>query len=322
MSKYVEILILNCPAQGDQNLSPTTFHGKIAIPAENSTVMKLSLAYLGPTGTNSETAAVAYAKWLQDNQNSTAMLCPYPSIALTLKSVAEGEIDCAVVPVENSIEGSVTVVLDTLWQSTNLQIHQELTLPIFHGLLSYSSSLEQIKTVYSHPQALAQCQKWLENFLPQVQLVPTKSTTEGISFLKEDFTAAAISSPRAANLYQLPLLRQDIKDRPDNCTRFWIVRSTASKQGSHLSLAFSFPQNAPGALVKALDIFAKRAINLSKIESRPTKRSLGEYIFFIDLEGNSHDAEIADALQELSNCTEVLKVFGNYSILKIAAKPI
>ena len=305
--------------------------------------MKLSLAYLGPTGTNSETAALTYSAWLSKNQQFTTTLCPYPSIALALQSVARGEVDLAVVPIENSIEGSVTVVLDTLWQSSNLQVHQELTLPIYHGLLSFSQSLEQLKTIYSHPQALAQCQKWLENFLPQVQLVPTRSTTEGIKLLKEDLTAAAIASPRASELYQVPLLESDIKDSPDNCTRFWIISSqvsdkpdgqseradrrlattgdaTASRtslRGSHLSLAFSLSKNAPGALVKALEIFARREINLSKIESRPTKRSLGEYIFFMDLEGNSHNPEIIEALAELSKCTEILQIFGNYNKLDV-----
>ncbi len=288
--------------------------------------MKLTLAYLGPIGTNSETAALAYSTWLSNNQQLTPTLCPYPSIAQAIQSVVKGNIDQAVVPIENSIEGSVTVVLDTLWQSTNLQVYQELTLPIAHGLLSFGESLEQLKTVYSHPQGLAQCQKWLENFLPQVQLVPTKSTTEGIKYLEDDHTAAAISSPRAAEIYKVPILAADIKDSPDNCTRFWIVSSGINDklreiepiQGSHLALAFSLPRNAPGALVKALEIFACRNINLSKIESRPSKRSLGEYIFFIDLEGNSHDLQIRDALADLSACTEVLKVFGNYNLLPIS----
>lgn len=279
--------------------------------------MKLSLAYLGPTGTNSETAALAYADWLSRHHQLPATLCSYPSIALVLQSVVRGQTDRAVVPIENSIEGSVTVVLDTLWQTTNLQVHQELTLPIAHGLLTYASSLEQLKTVYSHPQGIAQCQKWLENYLPQVQLVPMRSTTEGIKLLQQDSTAAAIASPRASKLYRVPLLESDIKDSPDNCTRFWIVSSDLSENGTHLALAFSLPQNAPGALVKALEIFARREINLSKIESRPTKRYLGEYIFFIDLEGNSHDSEIAAALRELSQCTEILKIFGNYSLLDV-----
>ncbi|MGD1920499.1 MAG: prephenate dehydratase [Pleurocapsa sp.] len=279
--------------------------------------MNLSLAYLGPTGTNSETAALTYSKWLKNNQQQNSTLHPYPSIALALQSIAKGEITQAVVPIENSIEGSVTIVLDALWQTDNLQVHQELTIPISHGLLSYATSLKDIKTVYSHPQALAQCQKWLVNFLPQAQLIPTKSTTEGIKLLKNDLNAAAISAPRAASLYQVPLLKTDIKDSPDNCTRFWIVSCDESKVGSHLSLAFSLPENAPGALMKALEIFARREINLSKIESRPSKRSLGEYIFFIDLEGNFQDPQIKEALAELERCTEVLKIFGNYNLLDI-----
>jgi prephenate dehydratase len=291
--------------------------------------MQLSLAYLGPTGTNSEAAALAYSVWLSNNQQLATILKPCPSIPLAMQSVIKGEADQAVVPIENSIEGSVTVVLDTLWRSPQLQVHQELTLPIFHGLLSYANSLTELKTVYSHPQALAQCQQWLENNLPQVQLVPTKSTTDGIELLKNEPTAAVISAPRAAKIYEIPLLVADIKDSPDNCTRFWIVSCPSSDesddmatlilQGSHLALAFSLPQNAPGALVKALEIFAGRNINLSKIESRPSKRSLGEYIFFIDLEGSSHDQRIRDALADLSACTEVLRVFGNYNLLPISA---
>ena len=280
--------------------------------------MNVSLAYLGPTGTNSETAALTYSNWLLDYQQQNSTLCPYPSIALALQSVIKGKIERAVVPIENSLEGSVTVVLDTLWRSNELEVHQELTIPIFHGLLSYAASLNEIKTVYSHPQALAQCQKWLENHLPQVQLIPTKSTTEGIKLLTGNPSAAAISAPRAAELYRVPLLKPDVRDNPDNCTRFWIVSSQKSEHGSHLSLAFSLPQNAPGALVKALEIFARREINLSKIESRPSKRSLGEYIFFIDLEGNSQDGQIKEALAELSDCTEVIRIFGNYNKLPLS----
>ncbi|MEL6439606.1 MAG: prephenate dehydratase [Cyanobacteria bacterium J06621_8] len=279
--------------------------------------MKLTLAYLGPNGTNSETAALAYSSWILEEHNLTAELCPFPSIASAMQSVAQQKTAQAVIPIENSIEGSVTVVLDSLWQSDKLWVHRELTLPIFHSLLSFASDLTELKTVYSHPQALAQCQQWLAKFLPQARLVPTKSTTEGIKFLKTDRTSAAVASPRAGKLYQVPALRVDIKDRPDNCTRFWIVSSEPSKIGSHLSLAFSLPKNAPGALVKALEIFARREINLSKIESRPSKRSLGEYIFFIDLEGNSNEAYIKDALADLSACTDVLRIFGNYNLLPI-----
>jgi prephenate dehydratase len=279
--------------------------------------MSISIAHLGPPGTYAEAAALAYCRTLASKCDSKPWLCPYPSIAQTLHAVAQGQADLAVVPVENSIEGSVTITLDTLWQLDQLQIQQALVLPIQHALLSRASRLQAIQTVYSHPQALAQCQGWLQKCLPSVQLIPTNSTTEALQHLDTDYTAGAISSQRAALLYQLPILAAAINDYPDNCTRFWIISSDVSDRGSHLSLAFSLPKNAPGALVKALEIFARREINLSKIESRPTKRYLGEYIFFIDLEGNSHDSEIFAALTELSAYTEVLKIFGNYNLLDI-----
>ena len=279
--------------------------------------MKVSIAYLGPTGTNSETAAIAYANWLAHHRQQEAVLSPCPSIAITVDYVAQKKVDLAVVPVENSIEGSVNITLDRLWQLEQLKIVQALILPISHALLSCNSSLEEIKTIYSHPQALAQCQKWLEKFLPSVKLVAINSTTEALPYLKDDLTAAAISSPRASQLYQIPILCNDIGDYPDNCTRFWILSSTPNNGGSYLSLAFSLPQNIPGALVKPLQIFARRGINMSKIESRPTKRSLGEYIFFIDLEGNLQHPSVTAALTELSQYTEILKIFGNYDLLSI-----
>ncbi|MBE9168182.1 prephenate dehydratase [Pleurocapsales cyanobacterium LEGE 06147] len=282
--------------------------------------MTVAIAYLGPTGTNSETAALVYANWLAQNKGQKAILYPYPSIALAIRSVVQQETDLAVVPVENSIEGSVASTLDILWQLEEIEIIQGLILPIAHALLSCGSSLEQIVTVYSHPQALAQCQKWLERYLPSIELVPTNSTTEALHYLKDNPTAGAIASPRASELYQIPILRNYINDYPDNCTRFWILGLTSNEHGSHLSLAFSLPENIPGALVKPLQVFAQRGINMSKIESRPTKRSLGEYIFFIDIEGNLNDPSIQNALAELSRYTEELKIFGNYDVWQSAAR--
>jgi prephenate dehydratase len=280
--------------------------------------MTISLAYLGPQGTNSETAALAFANWFTSQKQETVNLLDYPSIALALRSVARSEAALAVIPIENSIGGTVSITLDTLWELDNLKILWGLTLPITHGLFSFSRDFDSIKTVYSHPQALAQCQRWLETFLPQVKLIATNSTTEALQFLKGDSTAAAIASPRSARLYEIPLLSSPIEDNPDNCTRFWVVGLDERNYGNHLSLAFSLPQNIPGVLVQTLEIFARRGINLSKIESRPTKRSLGEYIFFIDLEGKVDDSIVQTALSELSERTEILKIFGNYDFLPIS----
>jgi prephenate dehydratase len=219
--------------------------------------------------------------------------------------------------VENSIEGSVVITLDMLWQLDILQIQQALVLPIRHALLSRASTLEAIQTVHSHPQALAQCQEWLEKFLPSAQLVPGNSTTEALQYLDEDYTAGVITSQRAAQLYNLPVLASAINDFPDNSTRFWVLGKQPSPGGSHTSLAFSLPANVPGVLVKPLQVFASKGINMSRIESRPTKRSLGEYLFFIDIEANASQDSVQTALSELASYTEILKIFGSYNVLSV-----
>ncbi|AFZ32208.1 prephenate dehydratase [Gloeocapsa sp. PCC 7428] len=283
--------------------------------------MAMLIAHLGPTGTYAEQAALAYLNQFKSEEQTT--LCPYPSIAQTLKAVARGKADVAVVPVENSIEGSVTITLDTLWQLDQLQIQLALVLPITHALLSHAPSLEAINTVYSHPQALAQCQGWLEQFLPNVELIPANSTTEALQHLEQESSAGAISSLRAAQIYNLPILARAINDYPDNCTRFWVVgqrsvsRQMSAVKYTHTSVAFSLPANIPGALVKPLQIFAERSINLSRIESRPTKRSLGEYLFFLDLEADANSPLVQSAIAELSTFTEILKLFGSYNVVEV-----
>lgn len=284
--------------------------------------MVISIAHLGPQGTNAETAALAYAQSLEQQTGQKTQLSPYPTIASSLYAVAHQEVELGVVPVENSTEGSVAITLDTLWELDQLQIQQELVLPIVHSLFAGSASLKEVKTVYSHPQALAQCQKWLDRFIPGVQLVATSSTTEALKYVNSDSTASAIASPRASKLYSLPIIVAQINDYPDNCTRFWVVGISPTTNGSHSALAFSMPKNEPGALVKPLQVFADRGINLSRIESRPTKRSLGEYLFFLDLERSVSDSTTQEALAELSNCTEIIKIFGSYRIVRIEASMI
>jgi prephenate dehydratase len=148
-----------------------------------------------------------------------------------------------------------------------------------------------------------------------VQLIPTNSTTEALQHLNDDATVGAIASQRAAQLYNLPILASPINDHPDNCTRFWVLGLQPSPGGHHTSLAFSVGANIPGALVKPLQVFADRNINLSKIESRPTKRSLGDYVFFIDLEADTHQPSVQSALEALVPLTETLKIFGSYDFL-------
>ncbi|MBE9009184.1 prephenate dehydratase [Pseudanabaenaceae cyanobacterium LEGE 13415] len=277
--------------------------------------MAQTIAHLGPHGTYAEVAALKYLSWLTQTTHDTALLCPYPSIAQSLEAVAKQQAHFAVAPVENSIEGSVTMTMDALWRLDNLRIQHAIVLPIHHALLSIAERLDEIQTVYSHPQALAQCQNWLDRHLPNVQLIAANSTTEALQHLGENQTIAAISSQRAAQLYSLPILAAPINDHPENCTRFLVLSLDASKGGSRTSLAFSVSANQPGVLVKPLQIFAEREINLSRIESRPTKRSLGDYVFFMDLEADIREAAMQSALSELASCTETLKIFGSYDVL-------
>ncbi len=286
-------------------------------------LMVISIAHLGPVGTNTETAALAYAYWLEKTENKSSLLCSCPSIAQTLYSVARGDTQKAVVPVENSTEGSVAITLDTLWQLDQLRIEQELVLPIIHALFSRGTALSGIKTIYSHPQALAQCQGWLQKNLPNVALIPTNSTTEALQKISLDPTAGAIAAPRAAKRYHVPILVNHINDYPDNCTRFWVMTLDATeKVGSRIFLAFSVSKNVPGSLMKPLQVFAERNINLSRIESRPTKRSLGEYVFYLDVEGNHNVPNIIDALDDLKSHTNVVKIYGNYPVLYLKEKDI
>lgn len=279
--------------------------------------MVLSIAHLGPAGTYAESAALAWASHLQQTTGEISELRSYSSIAQTLYAAAEGKAQLAVVPVENSIEGIVTITLDTLWQLNQLQIHQALELPIAHALISFAPAMNAIETVYSHPQALAQCQSWLGRSLPNASLMPTNSTTEALKFLSDDPTSGAIASQRAARLYKLPILAHPINDHPDNCTRFWVLSLSPSAGGSHTSLAFSLPTNTPGALLKPLQIFAQQGINMSRIESRPSKRALGDYLFFIDIEANLQSATVRSVLSELKDCTETLKILGSYNLLAL-----
>lgn len=272
-----------------------------------------SIAHLGPSGSYSELAATNYAHWLKVHHGTATILKSYSTIPKAIQAAATGETDAAVVPIENSIGGSVRDTLDMLWELDTLKIQNNLVIPIHHALLSQSARLDNIKTVYSHPQALSQCQKWLAANLPNAVQIATSSTTEALPRISNDKTLAAISPLWAAKLYNLPTLADPINDTPDNATRFWVLGQYNTQQGSHTSLAFRLPDNTPGALLKPLQLFATQGINMSRIESRPTKLALGDYRFFIDIEASLDDPNTQAALQLLQNCTRSLKIFGSYA---------
>lgn len=283
--------------------------------------MTVTLAYLGPDGTFSQLAALVYSLELEKQLGFPVALQGFPTILRTIGATANGTTSLSIVPVENSVEGGVTPTLDALWQLSQLQIRRAMVMAIRHGLLSYATNLEAVQVVYSHPQALSQCQLWLEKWLPWASLVPTRSTAEPLQHLSDNPAVAAIASEWAAELYKLPVLAHQINDHSDNCTKFWVLgpaQIAPLNSGAYTSLAFSLPVNAPGALLKPLQVFADHAINLSRIESRPAKRALGEYVFFVDLEASSQEPRGHDAILALEGCTERLINFGSYDLITAA----
>jgi prephenate dehydratase len=274
--------------------------------------MNLKIAHLGPKGTYTEAAAQAYGE--TELQEIDFDLEPYANIASTLAAVAQGDAKLAIVPAENSIEGAVTMTADTIWQlDAKLQIQQAIVLPIRHVLISIATDLSEITTVYSHPQALSQCQEWLQQHLPHAERIADTSTTAALDTLAANPQLAAISSVRAANMYDLPILVQPINDYPDNQTKFWAIGLQPTVTGNCTSVAFSLRSNTPGGLMTALGYFANRNLNLSRIASRPSKRSLGDYLFFIDIETTVNNCpQLKSALADLDAYAETVKNFGTY----------
>ncbi len=271
-----------------------------------------TVGYLGPQGTYSEMAARAFASSAFDH---APQLEPFATIASALHAVADGHLAWAVVPIENLVEGGVAMTLDTLWRAENLQVHQALVLPIHHVLITRAPELSAVQTVYAHPQALAQCQQWLDQALSQATLVPSRSNTSELGRLYDNASAAIIASAQTAEQAGLPILARDINDYASNCTKFWVMGRQASPGGSHTSLAFSVPANVPGSLVRPLQVLARHTINMTRIESRPTKQSLGTYFFFLDLEHPQFSTLPAEIVAELAEIAEILKIFGSYPLV-------
>jgi len=233
-----------------------------------------------------------------------------------LLAVEAGEVASGIVPIENSIEGSVNVTLDTLAFDTQLYIEREIVYPIRHRLVTKPGVVrEEIKEIVSHPHATAQCRSFLTRNFPDVPLVAANSTAEAamtVSGMEEP--VAAVTTEIAASLYDLVVLERDIEDYPSNRTRFIVVGKDRPEPSGEdkTSMACFIRENRPGSLLEILTEFASRGINLTKIESRPTKKVLGEYYFFIDIEGHVEDDAIKDALGSLMGKLREIKLLGSY----------
>ncbi len=265
----------------------------------------LRVGYLGPPATFTHEAAL---KYFGQGAQYTALR----SIAEIFDEVYKGRVDMGVVPVENSTEGVVSHTLD-MFLNYDLRISGEIIIPITHCLLSKALKKEDIKKVYSHPQALAQCRNWIEKNLIACSFIETRSTAEAAEMASKDEKAGAIAGEGASKLYDLNILEKNIQDISDNSTRFLIIGKVEHKPTGNdkTSILFSI-KDEPGALYNMLAPFAKRNINLTKIESRPIKTKAWEYVFFLDLDGHMGEKHVKEAIDELSKNCVFLKVAGSY----------
>ncbi len=269
----------------------------------------MRIAYLGPRGTYSEEAALRYA-------GVAARLVPFETIPAVVGAVEEGGADEAVVPIENSLEGAVTHSTDVLIHHSDLMIRMEIVLPIHHCLLAQPGfALPLMRVVYSHPHALAQCRRYIAAKLPEAEPVASLSTAGAVKDMGSSTRpAAAISSRRAAEIFGANIVARNIEDADNNKTRFLVLaRDDAAPTGrDKTTICFDFTEDAAGTLHGALGEFATRGINMIKIESRPDRRSLGRYIFLVDIEGHRKDPLVREAFSGLRRRAGLFRVLGSY----------
>jgi len=267
----------------------------------------LGIAFLGPLGTFSESAATKHF-------GHAARLVPQVSIDDVFREVEAGHADYAVAPIENSTEGAIGRTLDLLL-NTPLKICGEVVLRIHHNLMTHAAALTDVKTVYSHAQSLAQCHEWLNRMLPGVARVSVASNSLAAQMAAADPSAAAIAGDAAAQRYELPLLASSIEDEPNNTTRFVVLgRQDSGASGRDKTSLIMSTTNQTGALSTLLAPFSEAGVSMTRLESRPARHTLWEYVFFVDVEGHRDDPAVATALAELSRRAAYLKVLGSYPV--------
>ncbi|HVL25575.1 MAG TPA: prephenate dehydratase [Thermomicrobiales bacterium] len=269
----------------------------------------MRVAFLGPRGTNSEEAALMYG-------GAGADLRAFSGFPALVEAVEMGKADVAVLPIENSIEGPVSAALDLLIHETDLKLCSEVVVPIRHMLVGApGATLAGIRTVMSHPQALAQCRRFLERSLPGAEQVAWMSTGGAVEEVAKgaDPSVAAIGPERAQQLYGGEMIARDIQDSQSNLTRFFVLaHEDAPPTGDDKTfVAFKCNANVPGSLYEVLGPFAKAGIQLTNIITRPTKGWLGEYVFLLDFDGHRKDPAVAKVLDEVRAIADELKVMGS-----------
>jgi chorismate mutase/prephenate dehydratase len=267
----------------------------------------LKVAFLGPEGTFTQAAVFKHF-------GSSVRALPLPAIDEVFHEVEGGIADFGVVPIENSSEGTVNHTLD-MFLSSALKICGEVELRIHHHVMGRMSALADVRRVCAHPQALAQCRGWLDEQLPDIERVPVSSNAEGARRARDERGTAAIASRAAAEIYGLTLLADEIEDRPDNTTRFLVVgRKLFSRSGADRTtlLVSASDTDDAGALFRLLEPLAEHRVNMTRIESRPSRKRKWDYVFFIDVEGHVSDPPLATALESLEKRASLFKVLGSY----------
>ena len=270
-------------------------------------------AYLGPAGTHSEEALRASAP-------PDVEAIPYPTIYDAVMAVQEGEVERAVVPIENALEGSVAVTLDTLTvEADGVRIAAEVVHPIHHCVVAAREiSLSTVERVVSHPQATAQCARFLREHLPDAEHVSAPSTADAVvTVCRSDDADVALGSRLAAEMYGCHVVAENVEDHPDNVTRFvWLAPAAeVGEPGSDAKTSIVFwggGDQSPGWLVDVLTEFSGRGVNLTRIESRPRRTGLGHYFFFVDLEGAEGSSPVNEALEAVRRHVGELRVLGSY----------
>ncbi|HRC62123.1 MAG: prephenate dehydratase [Dehalococcoidia bacterium] len=268
----------------------------------------MRLAHLGPRGTYTEAAALAFAP--------DAELMPVATVTAAVAAVEAGQADAAVCAIENAIDGSINETIDLLLREDgHLHVRGEVVLAIHHALVGPPGlDVSAATVVYSHPSALGQCRRRLAEFAPNARAVAALSTAAAIESSMKETGALAVGNRLSAELYQATIYAEDIADEPGNETRFVVLgHEDAARTGNDkTSIAFTTHHDRPGSLVEVLGIFSRRGINLTRIESRPTRRALGTYVFLVDLLGHRDDPPVAEAIEEARGVTLWMRVLGSY----------
>ena len=268
------------------------------------------VAYLGPAGTFSESAA-------RKHFGGAAALMPTAAIDDVFRAVEAGNADYGVVPVENSTEGAVGGALDLLLANP-LKICGEVNLRIHQHLLSRAEGIGAAKRLYSHAQSLAQCHEWLNRNLGHLSRVPVASNAEAARMASEDPESCAIAGEAAAELYGLNVLAANIEDDPNNTTRFVVIGDhDAGPSGCDKTSLVCSASNRPGAMHALLEPLARHGVDMTKLQSRPARGGLWEYVFYVDIDGHREDASVAAALQELNERAAFVKILGSYPVAAI-----